>query len=88
MYLLPPASSAIELTDEIGVAASARVGNLIGARDAAGAKRASHVSAFLSVVVGSVVMTVMLATRTVSALSHMPVICLLNRHSGLWLLVQ
>ncbi|TFY62016.1 hypothetical protein EVJ58_g4137 [Rhodofomes roseus] len=49
----------------IGVAASARVGNLIGARDAAGAKRASHASAFLSVVVGSVVMTVMLATRNV-----------------------
>ncbi|KZT63964.1 MOP flippase [Daedalea quercina L-15889] len=67
------AQSVIMTTDQIlntipfgiGVAASARVGNLIGARDAAGAKRASHASAFLSVVVGSVVMTVMLATRTV-----------------------
>ncbi|KAH9841949.1 MOP flippase [Rhodofomes roseus] len=67
------AQSVIMTTDQIlntipfgiGVAASARVGNLIGARDAAGAKRASHASAFLSVVVGSVVMTVMLATRNV-----------------------
>ncbi|KAH9919007.1 mate-domain-containing protein, partial [Fomitopsis serialis] len=67
------AQSVIMTTDQIlntipfgiGVAASARVGNLIGARDAAGAKRASHASAFLSVVVGCVVMTVMIATRNV-----------------------
>ncbi|KAI0923315.1 hypothetical protein AcV7_005865 [Taiwanofungus camphoratus] len=49
----------------IGVAASTRVGNLIGARDAVAAKQASHASAFLSVVVGSIVMTVMMATKNV-----------------------
>ncbi|KZT00434.1 MATE efflux family protein [Laetiporus sulphureus 93-53] len=67
------AQSVIMTTDQIlntipfgiGVAASTRVGNLIGARDAQGAKRASHVSAFLSVLVGSIVMAVMLLTRKV-----------------------
>ncbi|OBZ68673.1 putative transporter C11D3.06 [Grifola frondosa] len=49
----------------IGVAASTRVGNLIGARDAFGAKRASHASALLSVVVGSAVMIIMMATKDV-----------------------
>ncbi|KAI0343818.1 MATE efflux family protein [Trametopsis cervina] len=47
----------------IGVAASARVGNLIGMRRASAAKRASHVSALLSVVVGFVVMVVLIATK-------------------------
>jgi len=68
------AQSVIMTTDQIlntipfgiGVAASTRVGNLIGARAAGAAKQASHVSALLSVLVGSVVMTVMLATRSVS----------------------
>lgn len=49
----------------IGVAASARVGNLIGARSSAAAKYAAHASALLSVVVGLVVMIVMMATRNV-----------------------
>ncbi|KAI0366659.1 MATE efflux family protein [Pilatotrama ljubarskyi] len=67
------AQSVIMTTDQIlntipfgiGVAASTRVGNLIGARSAIGAKRASHASALLSVVVGAVVMVVLLATKDV-----------------------
>ena len=51
----------------IGVAASARVGNLIGARSAIGAKHAGHAAALLSVVVGTVVMVVMIATKDVCA---------------------
>ena len=50
----------------IGVAASARVGNQIGARSVAGAKHAAHASALLSVVVGSLIMISMLATKDVS----------------------
>lgn len=49
----------------IGVAASARVGNLIGARSALGAKNAGHAAAFLSVVVGAIVMSIMMATKNV-----------------------
>ncbi|CCM05438.1 uncharacterized protein FIBRA_07657 [Fibroporia radiculosa] len=49
----------------IGVAASTRVGNLIGARNARGAKQASHVAAALSVVVGLFIMVVLTATRNV-----------------------
>ncbi|RPD77371.1 MOP flippase [Lentinus tigrinus ALCF2SS1-7] len=47
------------------VAASARVGNFIGARSPLAAKRASHMSALLSVVAGTVVMTVLMATKDV-----------------------
>ncbi|KAF8824305.1 hypothetical protein HHX47_DHR8000353 [Lentinula edodes] len=39
----------------IGVAASTRVGNLIGLRSAIGARHAAHAAAFLSVVVGAVI---------------------------------
>ena len=49
-----------------GVAASARVGNLIGARLPNAAMRASHASALLSVVVGAIVMIVLIATKDVS----------------------
>ena len=49
----------------IGVAASARVGGLIGARSATGAKFAGHLSALASVLVGAVVMTVLVATKDV-----------------------
>ena len=48
-----------------GVAASARVGNLIGLRSALGAKHAAHASALLSVVVGLVVMILMMAAKDV-----------------------
>ncbi|KAF9038689.1 MATE efflux family protein [Panaeolus papilionaceus] len=67
------AQSVIMTTDQIlntlpfgiGVAASTRVGNLIGSRSAQGAKVAAHASALLSVIVGLVVMTAMMATKNV-----------------------
>ncbi|EJD02298.1 MOP flippase [Fomitiporia mediterranea MF3/22] len=67
------AQSVIMTTDQIlntlpfgiGVAASARVGNLIGARSAYGAKHAGHASALLSAIVGAIVMATMLAARNV-----------------------
>lgn len=67
------AQSVIMTTDQIlntipfglGVAASARVGNLLGAQDAEGAKRAAHAAALVSVMAGSVVMAIMLATKDV-----------------------
>ncbi|KAJ6581120.1 MOP flippase [Mycena capillaripes] len=49
----------------IGVAASTRVGNLLGARSPVDAKYAAHASALVSVVVGLVVMIVMMATKDV-----------------------
>ncbi|KAF9046821.1 MATE efflux family protein [Hymenopellis radicata] len=67
------AQSVIMTTDQIlntlpfgiGVAASNRVGNLIGSRSALGAKHAAHASALLSVIVGTLVMIVMMATKDV-----------------------
>ncbi|KAH9920427.1 MATE efflux family protein [Fomitopsis serialis] len=49
----------------IGVAASTRVGRLIGGQHAQGAKRASHASALLSAIVGVVIMTTLLACKNV-----------------------
>jgi MATE family multidrug resistance protein len=49
----------------IGVAASARVGNLLGARNAAGAARAANVAAWLSMVMGALILTVLMATKNV-----------------------
>lgn len=49
-----------------GVAASARVGNLIGSRSPLAAKFAGHASAMLSVIVGSVIMFAMLLAKDVS----------------------
>ncbi|EJU02482.1 MOP flippase [Dacryopinax primogenitus] len=67
------AQSVIMTTDQvlntvpfgIGVAASTRIGNLIGSRSASGARQASHAMAFLSVVLGGIIMIAMLATRNV-----------------------
>ena len=47
----------------IGVAASARVGNLLGARSAKGASRAAHVAAWLSMIFGAVVGVVLMASK-------------------------
>ena len=47
------------------MAASTRVGNLLGLQSAAGAKRASHASALLSVVIGAIVMFILMATKDV-----------------------
>ncbi|KAJ3763514.1 mate-domain-containing protein [Lentinula raphanica] len=49
----------------IGVAASTRVGNFIGLRSAASAKHAAHAAAFLSVIVGAVVMASLMFTREI-----------------------
>ncbi|KAG1857342.1 MOP flippase [Suillus subalutaceus] len=46
-----------------GVVASNRIGNLIGARTAIGARNAAHAIAFISVIVGFIVMIIMLAAR-------------------------
>ncbi len=47
----------------VGVAASARVGNLLGAKNAKGAARAANVSAWLSMVLGVMVLAVLMGTR-------------------------
>ncbi|KAJ7460689.1 MOP flippase [Mycena latifolia] len=67
------AQSVIMTTDQIlntipfgiGVAASTRVGNLIGSRSPIGAKHAAHASALVSVVVGLLVMIIMMSTKDV-----------------------
>jgi MATE family multidrug resistance protein len=65
------AQSVIMTTDQvmntipfgIGVAASARVGNLLGARNAKGAARAANVAAWLSMVMGVIVLIVLMAVK-------------------------
>jgi MATE family multidrug resistance protein len=52
----------------IGVAASTRVGNLLGARDAHGAARAANTAAWVSIVVGALVLTLMMAVKDSFAL--------------------
>lgn len=47
----------------VGVAASTRVGNLLGARDAHGAARAAHTAAVLSILLGGIVLAVLMITR-------------------------
>jgi len=47
----------------LGVAASVRVGNLLGAKDPKGAARAAHSAAGLSILLGLVVLAVLMATR-------------------------
>ena len=47
----------------VGVATSARVGNLLGARDARGAARAANTAACLSMMLGVVVLTILMGTK-------------------------
>jgi MATE family multidrug resistance protein len=47
----------------IGVATSARVGNLLGARDAKGAALAANTAAWLSMLMGAIVLTVLMSTK-------------------------
>ncbi|KAH9815325.1 MATE efflux family protein [Teratosphaeria destructans] len=47
----------------VGVATSARVGNLLGARNAKGAARAANTAAWLSVFLGAIVLVLLMATR-------------------------
>jgi MATE family multidrug resistance protein len=65
------AQSVIMTTDQvmntipfgIGVAASARVGNLLGARNSKGAARAANVAAWLSIFMGTLVLIVLMAVK-------------------------
>ena len=47
----------------VGVAASARVGNLLGARSAKGAARAANTAAWLSMLLGAVVLAILMGTK-------------------------
>ncbi|KAK5112044.1 hypothetical protein LTR62_004578 [Meristemomyces frigidus] len=47
----------------VGVATSARVGNMLGARNAKGAARAANTAAWLSMVLGLLVLAVLMGTR-------------------------
>lgn len=47
----------------VGVAASARVGNMLGARNPSGASRSAHVAAFLSMILGAFVLLILMLTR-------------------------
>lgn len=47
----------------LGVAASARLGNLLGAQDPRGARRSAHSAAILSVIAGSLILTILLSSR-------------------------
>ena len=47
----------------VGVAASARVGNLLGARDAKGAARAANTAAWLSMILGAVVLVILMGSK-------------------------
>jgi MATE family multidrug resistance protein len=65
------AQSVIMTTDQIintipfgiGVATSARVGNLLGTRDAKGAAKAPNVAAWLSMIMGLLVLVVLMAVK-------------------------
>ncbi|KAL8917420.1 MAG: hypothetical protein Q9172_005859 [Xanthocarpia lactea] len=47
----------------VGVATSARVGNLLGAKNARGAKRAANTAAWLSILLGSMVLIILMASK-------------------------
>jgi len=65
------AQSVIMTTDQVmntipfgvGVATSARVGNLLGARNAKGAARAANVAAWLSMILGAIVLAVLMGVK-------------------------
>ncbi|KAH7926013.1 MOP flippase [Leucogyrophana mollusca] len=57
------AAQSVIMTTDQSVVASNRIGNLLGARTAVGARNASHAIALVSVLVGFVVMLIMLAAR-------------------------
>ncbi|KAI1331745.1 mate-domain-containing protein [Xylariaceae sp. FL0255] len=49
----------------LGVAASARIGNLLGAQRARGAARAAHCAAVLSTVLGALILAILMSTKDV-----------------------
>ncbi|KAF2017137.1 MATE efflux family protein [Aaosphaeria arxii CBS 175.79] len=69
---IPLASQSVIMTTDqvmntipfgVGVATSARVGNLLGARNAKGAARSANTAAMLSVILGVVVLVVLMAVK-------------------------
>jgi len=58
----------------IGVAASTRVGNLLGLQSATGAKHAAHISALLSIIIGGIIMITLLVAKDVG----IPLLCIVN----------
>lgn len=51
----------------VGVAASARVGNMLGAKNARGAARSANTAAWLSMLLGAIVLAILMGTRNVFA---------------------
>lgn len=51
----------------VGVATSARVGNMLGARNAKGGSRAANTGALLSIILGAIVLSILMGTRNVFA---------------------
>ncbi|OTA88323.1 hypothetical protein M434DRAFT_374811 [Hypoxylon sp. CO27-5] len=49
----------------LGVAASARIGNLLGAQKPRDARRAAHCAAILSTILGAVILTILMSTKNV-----------------------
>ncbi|OTA70707.1 MATE efflux family protein [Hypoxylon sp. EC38] len=49
----------------LGVAASARIGNLLGAQKPHDARRAAHCAAILSTILGAVILTILMSTKSV-----------------------
>ena len=69
---IPLASQSVIMTSDqvmntipfgVGVAASARVGNLLGAKNARGAARAANTAAWLSMILGAVVLIILMASK-------------------------
>ena len=73
----------------IGIAASTRVGNAIGSRDASGAKYIGHLSALLSALTGTLVMLSLLLSKDVRVTRVLPpCFDILQLHSDLRIPIQ
>ncbi|MCJ1236993.1 hypothetical protein MMC14_004977 [Varicellaria rhodocarpa] len=69
---IPLASQSVIMTSDqvmntipfgVGVAASARVGNLLGAKNAKGAARAANTAAWLSIFLGAIILVILMGTK-------------------------
>ena len=72
----------------LGVAASTRVGNAIGRRDAAGAKFTGHLSALLSVITGTIVMISLLLAKDVCPSQPLLTQLILKKQTGIRVSLQ
>ncbi len=70
--MIPLAAQSVIMTSDqvmntipfgVGVAASSRVGNLLGAKNARGAARAANTAAWLSMMLGAVVLAILMGTK-------------------------